>query len=77
MTFDDPADRNVSELVRTLPPHDVSARRAARLRAQCHLQLARQAHETVTPRSWVPAGLAAAGVLYAIAIVVRALAPPG
>jgi hypothetical protein len=75
MTWEDPDDRTVIALLRHLPARDVSVRRAERLRARCRIQQQTQtAESTERPRPvWIPATLAGASVLYAIAVVVRAI----
>lgn len=75
MTWEDPADRAAIALLRELPALDVGAPRADRLRTSCHTRLQRHATATGEPAAsvWVPATLAGASVLYAIAVVIRAI----
>ncbi|MGH9309187.1 MAG: hypothetical protein ACRD1U_07425 [Vicinamibacterales bacterium] len=75
MIFEDPADNDMVALLRGLRTHDVSPRRAARLRGHCRLRLARHARpREAAPPGWIPVTLVGASVLYAGAVLVRAIA---
>jgi hypothetical protein len=71
MNADDMYEDPVFALLRDLPTHDVSRRRAARLHAWCRLW--NESREIENPPSrWIPAILTAACVVYVVDVVIRA-----